>query len=61
VKTYLKQRQKVKTYFLPGYLGFETRQSLASNRVNPTQNQLIREVSLFFPLKKGQALPVFFC
>jgi hypothetical protein len=34
----VRKRQKVKTYFLPVCLGFETRQSLASNRVAPTQN-----------------------
>jgi hypothetical protein len=44
---------------LPGYLGFEARQSLASNRVkHPTQKQLARasfvQVSLPFPKKQAK-------
>jgi hypothetical protein len=42
------------------YLGFETRQSLAAKRVNPTQNPSGLGVSLFFPPKKGELCLSFF-
>jgi hypothetical protein len=40
-----KGSSKNKPYFLPVCLGFETRQSLASNRVDPTQRKTHLAVS----------------
>jgi hypothetical protein len=52
------KRQKVKTYFLPVYLGFEARQRLASNHVKTRlkTNSPI-QVSLPFPKKTSEAVP----
>jgi hypothetical protein len=48
-----KGSSKNKPYFLTVCLGFETRQSLASNRVNPTQNPSASAVTL--PLLQKRA------
>jgi hypothetical protein len=56
-----KGSSKNKPYFLPVYFGFEARQSLASNRVNPTQNRSTCGGPLLFPQKRAKLSLVFFC